>query len=208
MKKKPQAINTLFLDIGGVLLTNGWDRKARQKAIELFSLDPEETEERHHLTFDTYEVGKIDLTQYLNRVVFYKKRPFTPDQFRAFMFKQSKPFPDMLELMRYLKKQYCLKIAVVSNEGRELTEHRINTFKLNDFVDFFISSCFVHFRKPDADIFRVALDTAQVPAKKVLYIEDRPMFVQVAESLGIKGITHRDFQSTAKKLSLHGLVNG
>jgi putative hydrolase of the HAD superfamily len=208
MKKKPQAINTLFLDIGGVLLTNGWDRKARQKAIELFSLDPEETEERHHLTFDTYEVGKIDLTQYLNRVVFYKKRPFTPDQFRAFMFKQSKPFPDMLELMRYLKKQYCLKIAVVSNEGRELTEHRINTFKLNDFVDFFISSCFVHFRKPDADIFRVALDTAQVPAKQVLYIEDRPMFVQVAESLGIKGITHRDFQSTAKKLSLHGLVNG
>jgi putative hydrolase of the HAD superfamily len=208
MKKKPQAINTLFLDIGGVLLTNGWDRKARQKAIELFSLDPEETEERHHLTFDTYEVGKIDLTQYLNRVVFYKKRPFTPDQFRAFMFKQSKPFPDMLELMRYLKKQYCLKIAVVSNECRELTEHRINTFKLNDFVDFFISSCFVHFRKPDADIFRVALDTAQVPAKQVLYIEDRPMFVQVAESLGIKGITHRDFQSTAKKLSLHGLVNG
>jgi putative hydrolase of the HAD superfamily len=208
MKKKSQAINTLFLDIGGVLLTNGWDRKARQKAIELFSLDPEETEERHSLTFDTYEVGKIDLTEYLTRVVFYKKRSFTPDQFRAFMFKQSKPFPDMLEMMRYLKKQYCLKIAVVSNEGRELTEYRISTFKLNDFVDFFISSCFVHFRKPDADIFRVALDTAQVPAKQVLYIEDRPMFVQVAESLGIKGITHRDFQSTAKKLSLHGLVSG
>jgi putative hydrolase of the HAD superfamily len=207
MKKKSPSINTLFLDIGGVLLTNGWDRKARQKAIKLFSLDPEETEERHHLTFDTYEVGKIDLAEYLNRVVFYQKRPFSPEQFRTFMFEQSKPFPDMLKMMRYLKKQYCLKIAVVSNEGRELTVHRISSFKLDDFVDFFISSCFVHFRKPDADIFRVALDTAQVPASQVLYIEDRPMFVQVAETLGIKGITHNDFKSTEKKLSLHGLIN-
>ena len=200
MKKKP-TINTLFLDIGGVLLTNGWDRAARKKAVKTFTLDPIETEERHHLTFDTYEVGKISLEEYLNRVVFYQKRHFTQDQFRKFMFDQSKPFPEMIRLVRQLKKQYQLKVAVVSNEGQELTEYRIKTFKLHEFVDFFISSCFVHFRKPDADIWQVALNTAQVHPSQVLYIEDRPMFVQVAESLGISGLRHTDFKSTSQKLA-------
>ncbi len=94
---------------------------------------------------------------------------------------------------------------MVSNEGRELTDHRINTYKLNDFVDFFIMSCFVHLRKPDADIFKISLDIAQVPAEEVAYIEDRPMFVQVAESVGIFGIVHNDYEDTKERLAGFGL---
>jgi putative hydrolase of the HAD superfamily len=204
--KKKSSISTLFLDIGGVLLTNGWDRAARRKAVKEFVLDPIETEERHNLTFDTYEVGKISLEEYLNRVIFYEKRHFTKDEFREFMFSQSQPYTDMIKLIRELKMQNNLKVAVVSNEGRELTEYRIKKFKLHDFVDFFISSCFVHFRKPDKDIFEVALNTAQVHPSQVLYIEDRPMFVQVAEGLGIHGLRHTDFNTTAQKLATHGLA--
>lgn len=199
------AVTALFLDVGGVLLTNGWDRHARERAAKEFDLNPDETEERHHLTFDTYEVGKLTLEEYLTRVVFYRDRSFTPDQFRTFMFAQSKPFQDMIDLVCRLKARHGLKIAVVSNEGRELTEYRIRTFKLNAFVDFFVSSCFVHFRKPDTDIFRVALDIAQVPAAQVVYIDDRPMFVQVAEGLGIRGILHTGYDSTSAKLASLGL---
>src|SRR5438093_1287323 len=114
--KKKSSINTIFTDIGGVLLTNGWDRGCRRKAIDVFKLDPEETEERHHLCFDTLEVGKITLDEYLDRVVFYKKQSFTRTMFRQFMFDQSKPFPGMIELIQQLKKKYGLKVAVVSNE--------------------------------------------------------------------------------------------
>ncbi len=203
--KKSKEITTLFIDIGGVLLTNGWDSQARKRAAKTFNLDLNEMEQRHHLTFDTYEVGKITLEEYLYRVVFYEKRRFTRSQFREFMFAQSKAFPQMIELTRQLKAQHKLKIAVVSNEGRELTTHRIQKFKLDGFVDFFISSCFVHFRKPDADIFRIALDIAQVPIERVLYIEDRAMFVQVAETLGIRGIQHTDYKSTCAKLASFGL---
>ncbi|MGH7991612.1 MAG: HAD-IA family hydrolase, partial [Limisphaerales bacterium] len=178
----------MFLDIGGVLLTDGWNHLARELAAQTFKLDLKETEDRHHLTFDTYEAGKLTLDEYLNRVVFYKKRPFTRADFRKFMFAQSKPFPQMMELVRRLKAKYKLKVAVVSNEGRELNLHRIQKFKLDRFVDFFISSCFVRFRKPDVDIYRLALDVAQVSGDQVVYIEDRPMFVQVAESLDIHGI--------------------
>lgn len=199
-------ITTLFIDIGGVLLTNGWDRHARELATKTFSLDLPDLESRHNLTFDTYEVGKLSLDEYLARIVFYKKRPFSPSQFKKFMFAQSKPYVEMIELISKLKKKHGLKIAVVSNEGRELNEYRINKFKLSQFVDFFVSSCFVHIRKPDADIYKLALDIAQVPAKEVLYIEDRPMFVEVAQSLGIEGLCHKDYLSTKKLLASKQLL--
>jgi putative hydrolase of the HAD superfamily len=203
--KKQTAISAIFTDIGGVLLTNGWDRGCRRKAIDVFRLDPEETEERHHLCFDTLEVGKITLDEYFDRVIFYKRRSFTRDEFWKFMCNQSQPLPHMLRLMQQLKKKHRLKIVVISNEGRELAEYRIKLFKLGAFVDFFIISSFVHFRKPDADIFRIALDIAQVQSKQVVYLEDRPMFVQVAGTLGIHGIRHLDYNSTREMLAKIGL---
>jgi putative hydrolase of the HAD superfamily len=204
-QRTEQPITTLFLDIGGVLLTNGWGHQSRKLAADTFGLDWAELEERHHLTFDTYEVGKLTMKEYLDRVVFHEPRSFTLDTFRAFMFSQSKPYPDMIGLVQQLKERYGLKIAVVSNEGRELNAYRIQTFRLNAFVDFFISSSFVHFRKPDADIFRVALDIAQVPASQVLYIDDQPMFVSVAQGLGIQGICHVDYTATCDTLASVGL---
>ncbi|MGB0021331.1 MAG: HAD family hydrolase, partial [Candidatus Sulfotelmatobacter sp.] len=194
--KGSTEITTLFLDVGGVLLTNGWDHHARRRAAKNFNLQGTEMEDRHRLVFETHEEGKITFEEYLGRVVFYKKRPFTRSQFRRFMFTQSKPYSEMLDLAAQLKVRYELKIAVVSNESREVNAYRIRKFKLNGFVDSFISSCFVHIRKPDADIFRLALDIAQTPARHVLYIENTPMFVQIAEGLGIRSILHTDYKST------------
>ncbi len=199
-----EKITTLFLDIGGVLLTNGWDRKARLNAIKTFNLDAEEVNERHHLTFDTYEVGKISLTEYLTRVVFYEKRKFSYDDFTSFMFAQSEPLPDMLSYIRELKKKYNLKVTAVSNEGRELSEYRIKEFKLDNIFDAFVASSFVHFRKPDVDIYKIALDISQVTPENVLYLDDRHMFVEVAGSIGIKGIHHVDFVKTKNELSKYG----
>jgi len=199
-------VTALFLDIGGVMLTNGWDRKAREAAAKNFNLDLAELTDRHRMTFDTYESGKLSLEEYLTRVVFYEDRPFTRDQFRQFMFDQSVAYPEMIALVRELKAKYGLRIAVVNNEGRELNEHRIRSFKLYEFVDFFISSCFVHFRKPDADIWKVALDIAQVPIEQVVYIDDRQMFVQVAEGLGITAICHKKVEQTRASLAALGLV--
>jgi putative hydrolase of the HAD superfamily len=205
--KQATAITCVFLDIGGVLLTDGWDHHARKRAATNFKLELAEMEDRHHLTFETYEEGKLTLDEYLGRVVFYQKRPFTRAQFRRFMFAQSKPHPEMIELVAQLKIRHGLKIAVVSNEGRELNAYRIRKFKLNGFVDAFISSCFVHLRKPDADIFRLALDIAQTPARQVVYVENTPLFVQVAEGLGIRSILHTDYRSTRAKLASFGLQN-
>jgi putative hydrolase of the HAD superfamily len=200
-----EKITWVFLDIGGVLLTDGWDRRARKRAAKAFELNWADMEERHLLIFDTYEEGRITLEEYLGRVVFYQKRPFTRARFRRFMFAQSKPYPEMIALIAQLKGRLGLKIAVVSNEARELNAHRIRTFQLSAFVDFFVSSCFVHIRKPDADIFRLALDLAQVPAGQVVYLENTRMFVEIAEGLGIRSILHEDCRSTRMKLASFGL---
>lgn len=200
------TITTLFLDIGGVLLTNGWDHAARQTAAETFNLDYEEIEERHHLSFDTYEEGKLSLSEYLSQVVFYEPRSFSADEFRAFMETQSQPFPDMIQLVKDVKQRYGLKVASINNEGRELMTYRVETFGLKSVFDFFISSCYVHFRKPDADIFRMALDVAQADPAQAIYIEDRPLFVQVAQSLGINAVVHKNYAATKALLADYGLV--
>src|SRR6202044_1979163 len=105
---KNEKIKTLFLDIGGVLLTNGWGRDSRKRASELFKLDYKEMDERHHLTFDTYEMGKLTLDEYLNRLVFYEVRGFTKDDFKTFMFERSKPYEETISFFKELKQKHKL----------------------------------------------------------------------------------------------------
>ncbi len=198
-------ITHLFLDIGGVLLTNGWDRRSRQAAAAKFALDLDDLNDRHKMSFDTYEQGKLSLDTYLNQVVFYQERPFTREAFKEFMFAQSQPKVDMINLVSALKWKYRLRVAAISNEGRELTIHRIQKFTMTAFIDFFVSSCFVHFRKPDADMYRIALDISQADPARSVYIDDRPLFVEIAQSLGLIGIHHQGFDSTRQTLKDLGL---
>jgi putative hydrolase of the HAD superfamily len=200
------SITTLFLDVGGVLITNGWDRGLRRKAAEKFGLDYAEMDQRHHLTFDTYESGKLSLSEFWNRVVFYQPRAFTPEEFKQFVYGEYKPFPQMLDLVRQLKERHKVKTIVVSNEGREFTDYRIERFNLREIIDAFIVSSFVHLRKPDVDIYRMALDVAQTPPGQVAYLDDRLMFVEVARSLGIQAIHHKDYETTKAALAALGLT--
>jgi len=199
-------ITTLFLDIGGVLLSDGWGHEFRQLAAEKFHLDVAEMEKRHKIMFVTFEEGKITLEEYLDRVVFYKKRDFSFNEFRNFMFSLTTPYPDMIAFIKKLKVQYELKIVAVSNEARELNAYRIDTFKLNEIFDFYVSSCYAHIRKPEVAIFKMALDMAQVVAEEVVYIDDVQIFTDIATDVGIKSIHHTDWQSTSEALADMGLL--
>ena len=204
--KQNHPITTLFLDLGGVLLTNGWGSGVRKQAAVQFGLDYDAMEERHRLSFNTYEDGKLTLDQYLDQVIFYEPRTFHRDAFRNFMYAQSQPFPEMIELMRGLKALNRLKLVVVSNEGRELTAYRVREFGLASFVDSFIVSCFVHFRKPDRDIYALALDVSQASPDQVIYIDDRPLFIEIARGMNIASIRHTSYETTKKALAEYGLT--
>ena len=203
--RKSLPITTLFVDVGGVLLTNGWDHLARKRAAKHFKLNWAEMDERHRLVFETHEEGKLSFEEYLGWVVFFEKRPFTRSQFRDFMFSESQPYPKMLELVAQLKTQHRLKVVVISNESREINAYRIRTFGLDQLVDTFISSCFVGMRKPDIEIFRLALDLAQTAPERAVFIDNTPMFVQIAERLGMRTIHHLDYESTRANFTSLGL---
>jgi putative hydrolase of the HAD superfamily len=205
MKNLP-SITTLFLDIGGVLLTNGWDSKLRKRTAEHFGIDFEEMSNRHHITYDTYESGKSSFEEYLRRIIFYEPRNFSFDDVKHYIFQSAEPFQETIDLIRKLRSVYHLKVAVVSNEGRDLAIDRIERFHLKEFVDFFVVSAFVHFRKPDLDIYRLALDVAQVAPENVAYVEDRHLLVEVASRLGIHGVLHRSELETRKELAQLGLT--
>jgi putative hydrolase of the HAD superfamily len=199
-------ITTLFLDIGGVLLTNGWDTALRKRTAEHFDVDYSELDHRHRVSYDIYEEGKMPLEEYLRHIIFYEERSFTPADVKRFILEEAKPFDDMIGLVKKLRAVYGLKVAVVSNEGREIVEDRIHRFKLKEFVDFFIVSAYVHFRKPDHDIYRLALDVAQVHPPEVAYIEDRPLLCEVAAGLGINSVLNRNADETRVKLADLGLT--
>jgi putative hydrolase of the HAD superfamily len=199
-------IKAVFTDVGGVILTNGWDSNGRKQAAARFHLDVAEMDSRHRMTFDTYEIGKLSLDAYLDRIVFYEPRTFSKNDFKTFMYSQSQPYPEMLELMRQTKARNGIKLAVVSNEGRELTEYRIQQFGLSEFVDFFVSSCFVHLRKPDVDIFKMAIDMANVPPEQTVYVDDRQLFVEVAATQGLKAIHHTSYEETRQAFQKLGLA--
>jgi putative hydrolase of the HAD superfamily len=206
--KRKYNIKTLFLDIGGVLLTDGWNRESRKRAATFFKLDLSEMEDRHHLTFDTYEEGDLTLSEYLKRVVFYEARNFSEEDFTKFMFKQSYSYSDAIDFFKEIKNRYHLKIIALSNEGRELNAFRVEKFKLNDLFDAIVSSSFVHHRKPDATIFRIASDISQTAPEHSLYIDNTLMFVKVAQTLGMNGIHYEGLVKLKNQLKSFGLAIG
>lgn len=124
-------IKVVFLDIGGVLLSNGWGHESRQKASQTFDLDYEEMDILHDFMFNVYEIGSITLNDYLNTVVLNHPRNFTKEDFKTFMFSQSVELPDMLRWFKEWKKTCCFKIISINNEGRELNDFRIKKFDLH-----------------------------------------------------------------------------
>jgi putative hydrolase of the HAD superfamily len=198
--------HVLYSDIGGVLGTNGWDSALRRDVCNKFDLPPEEIDKRHLLMFDSYERGFMKFEEYLRWVFFESARPFTLEELRDYIFRASVPWPQNIALLHRVKKANGLKLALISNEGQGITEYRMNTFGLRAVADFIVISHCVHMRKPDRQIWQLALDLAQVTPDQCIYVDDREMFVNVAAALGFTAFQHVDLDSTRQKFERLGLI--
>jgi putative hydrolase of the HAD superfamily len=199
------AIRAIFWDVGGVLLTNAWDHTERAEALEHFHLDEKEFHDRHEMVVSSFERGKITLDEYLDRTVFYRARPFSRDQFRDYMLSLSKPVPEVLELAKALSDSHKYFMGTINNESRELNTYRIEKYGLRQIFRLFISSCFVGLRKPERDIYRLALETTQIPAAECCFIDDRALNLECAAKLGMQTIEMRQVDQLRADLAKLGV---
>ncbi|MHB8637013.1 MAG: HAD family hydrolase [Fimbriimonadaceae bacterium] len=200
------VIRAIFTDLGGVILTNGWDHVGRQSAVDQFGLDRAEFFQRHEMVFGAYEEGQMTLDEYLSFAVFYCARPFSKAEFTSYIKEQSQPLPGMLELMLSAKRESGLPVFALSNEGRELAQYRIDTFGLKNLADAFIVSGFVGMRKPAMGIYRLTLDVAQVAPHEALYVDDRESLIEAGARAGLITLLHQDVNTTTEALQRHGLL--
>ena len=198
-------ITTLFWDIGGVILTNGWDRQSRREAADAFKLDWEDFQDRHDLSFPAFDSGQISLNEYLDRTLFYRPRPFTREEFTAFMFAQSKEYPEPREVLAAAAGAGKYFIGSINNEPLELNQYRIEAFNLRRDFEVFFSSCYVRSRKPEETIFRVALEVTQRPPEQCIFIDDRPLNLESPRRLGMNVIHYQDPEQLRAELRKHGV---
>ena len=198
-------ITTLFWDIGGVILTNGWDRGSRKEAANAFRLDWEEFRDRHDLSFPAFDSGQITLNEYLDRTLFYRSRSFTREEFVAFMFAQSKEYPETRAILDKVSRSGNYFVGAINNEPFELNEYRIEAFDLRRNFLVFFSSCYVRSRKPEETIYRIALEVTQRPAEKCLFIDDRPLNLESPRRLGMNTIQHQNADQLRSELGKFGV---
>jgi putative hydrolase of the HAD superfamily len=201
-------ITTLFFDVGGVILTNGWDGASRQAAASKFQLDSAEFEARHELANPAWERGEITMEEYLARTIFYRERTFWPKEFEVFMYAQSKPLAESLEFVRTLARSGRYLMAVISNESAEINAYRIKTFGLREIFTAFFSSCYVGIQKPDVRIFQMALNVTQRGADECIFVDDRAENVASARSAGMNGIHFQNVAQLSLELKNLGVQAG
>jgi len=181
-------ISAIFWDVGGVLLTNAWDRSQREAALEHFKLDEEEFADRHEMVVSSFERGKIGLDDYLDRTVFYRARPFSRDEFKQYIFSLSQPNTEALTFARQLADSKKYLMGTINNESRDLNLYRIEKFGLRSIFSLFVSSCFVGLRKPEQDIYRLALEITQKAPEECCFIDDRSINLEAAKRVGMHTI--------------------
>jgi putative hydrolase of the HAD superfamily len=199
-------ISTIFFDIGGVILTNGWDRDARREAAQAFQLDWEDFQDRHDLSFPAFDAGQISLNQYLDRTLFYRPRSFTREEFTAFMFAQSKEYPDTRAILTALARTGKYLIGAINNEPLELNQYRIEAFQLRRDLQVFFSSCYLNARKPEETIYRIALEVTQRAPESCVFIDDRALNLENPRRLGMNVVHHQNAPQLRKDLQSLGIA--
>ena len=181
----------LLWDVGGVLLSNGFDEASRAAAARPFALDPTDLARRNALAVDPNERGEISLEQFLDRVIFSEPRPFGRAAFRTFLFGCTTPHPEVIALAQSAARAPGWVSACFNNEGRELNDYRLRTFGLDRLFSLFFSSCHIGGRKPDPLAYRLVLDVLGGDASRLVFIDDRAENLGPAHALGIHTIHYR-----------------
>ncbi len=204
--------DVILFDVGGVLLTNGWDHGERAAAAAKFGLDAQALEARNAEVMDAWDRGAIALHQYLQATVFYEPRAFSEDEFFAFMLAQSRPLPNgALAILAELAasnpcaSNVCM-LGALNNEARETNEYRFSHFGLRRYFKVAFSSCYMGLRKPEPAMYQRTLNILGNKPERVLFIDDRAENVAGGSAAGMKAIQFTGADALRMEFSSLGVL--
>ncbi len=190
-----EKITTLFWDLGGVALTNGWDRNERINVLNGCGItskeDLDEFGDRHREVNAMFEIGKCTLDEYLKMTLFGLGKNVTHEKFKQLMFVQSRTLPGY-EVLKAVAASGNYFLAALNNESRELNDYRIKTFELPKYFKVFCSSCYLGLMKPNPEIYLAALNIAQKRPAECIFIDDRAQNAEAARQCGMHAIHYHD----------------
>jgi putative hydrolase of the HAD superfamily len=199
--------DAILFDVGGVLLTNGWDHRERARVLEKFGLDRDAFEARNLEPYPAWESGAITVDAYVQATVFNEPRNFSPEEFFRAMCAQSALLENgALGILKELAASDRCLLGALNNEARETNEYRFEHFGLRPLFEVTLSSCYLGLRKPDLAIYRRALDILGRPPERILFIDDRAGNVAGAEAAGIKAILFEGADALHAELSRLGVL--
>jgi FMN phosphatase YigB (HAD superfamily) len=199
-------IKTIFWDVGGVLLTNGWDKQQRTDVLGRLGVDLADYESRHEEANYFWERGLSTAEHFFNLTVLNQNPNLTFAELWPQVCAESRILhPGNLDILGELAASGRYTLATLNNESRELNEYRLDAFRLRSLFDYFICSGYVHEMKPHPGIYRAAVEISGHVAETALFIDDKAENCDAAADLGMQTICFESPRQLRDELAQLGL---
>lgn len=187
----------VLFDIGGVVVFwhDAWlyDKVSKMFEIPLQDLSRECEKEIKYL--HAGKLSEFDFWSIIGKRVGSTKLTNVGHSLIYDIFKENaKINKEILDLMKKIQKQK-IKTGYLSNL-ETTTNSILEEFDLFSGVEFQFLSHKIGFAKPDMEIFKYVLENLPFKKDQILFVDDKPLNVETANSVGIKSIQY----TTNKKL--------
>ena len=196
MKGNTREITTIFFDVGGVLLIDFIDWKIKDLAAK-YSVEESllfEAKKNLRPKADAGELSDPDFWKLLLKTV-----DITADDDDIDLEPYMKKVDGGLDIVNKLKES-GYKIAILSNDSVEMSNHRRQKYGFDNIFDHIIISCYHHVIKPNRRIYEIALEEMNVTPEESVFIDDRKENVDTANSVGITGIFFENSTQVTNRL--------
>jgi putative hydrolase of the HAD superfamily len=202
-----RPFDVILFDIGGVLLTNGWDHGDREQIFNRFGIDVTDYQERQSKLYEPWDTGRITADQFLSETIFHCPRPFTREEFWQAVLACSQWLEDgALGILEEIVASNRYLVGALNNEPRETNQYRFEHFGLSRWLRVRLSSCYLGLRKPDLAYYRRAIEILGVLPERILFIDDRIVNVEAAQQVGLRALHYEGAQKLRGELEELGVL--
>ena len=184
------ALRAVIFDYGRVL-SGPPDPAAHAALLRISSLSADRLDSLYWAGRPAYDTGSLNGQAYWRKLAHEAGLNLSPAAIEELSAWDARMWttenPAMLAWQLVLK-QRGLLTAIVSNMGDAVLDHMKREFDWLSRFDVLVWSYQVGMAKPDPAIYRYFLEKLGTQPQETLFIDDKPVNVEAANALGIKGL--------------------